>query len=833
LASSGATKSARSREGGLPFRDLGRAWLHLAVLWTFAFAQPLFDVLADSPEFFVARRNTAADIVVLAVALVAVPPSLLVLVEAALVRLPRARRALHLVLVGLLAAAIALQLLTDLLGGAALPILLAAGLGAAAAVAYARVEAIPTALTVLSPIPLALVLYFLLLSPASDLVLAGSQEAAEGAAGGNGAPVVMVVFDEFPTTTLLDEDGEIDRSRFPNFARLADESTWYRNATTVADRTTIAVPAILTGRVPAADDLPIAAEHPDSLFSLLGDRYAFLVEEPATDLCPEQLCGEEERPGMASRLESLVSDLSVVSLHVLLPEDLAEDLPPVDRSFGDFRNRGLDPTDRQGGSANDLPVGAIENRAELFDRFVRDLDAGARRPALHFLHVGLPHQPWEYLPDGTQYRVPRERPPGERLVDEPAPARQMLQQHALQTVYLDRLIGRLLRRMHDLGLDRRAALVVTADHGISFRPDDESRSVTETNIAAIAGVPLFVKAPGQREGRVDDSPARTVDILPTLASQLDLEPSWRTGGCPLDGGGAPARDAVDVKTLFDETRSVPFAQFVAARDAIASESASAFGPGVDGLLEPPTGRELVGRQVGSMRILRAGGGSVEVDSPSQFAQVVPDGPVLPIGVSGRLSGVADDTRLAIALNGRIAALTGAYADRGDVVFAALVPPSALRPGENAVTVFALRGDDGEPALVELRQREQLNYRLAEEDGGTVLEGPGADTIAVQDDAAEGYVEAVRAGATGPVVVTGWAVAGEDRVDRVVVFAGDRFVGSTTTSQERPDVAQARGGGPLKTGFTLSASETGVDQDELRVFAVAAGAASQLPLLESP
>ena len=33
----------------------GWAYLNLAVLWTFAVAQPLFDLLKDNPEFFAAR----------------------------------------------------------------------------------------------------------------------------------------------------------------------------------------------------------------------------------------------------------------------------------------------------------------------------------------------------------------------------------------------------------------------------------------------------------------------------------------------------------------------------------------------------------------------------------------------------------------------------------------------------------------------------------------------------------------------------------------------------------------------------------------------------------
>jgi hypothetical protein len=352
-------------------------------------------------------------------------------------------------------------------------------------------------------------------------------------------------------------------------------------------------------------------------------------------------------------------------------------------------------------------------------------------------------------------------------------------------------------------------------------------------VAAIAGVPLFIKAPGQHEGRVDDSPARTVDILPTLASQLDLEPGWRTAGRSLDDGGAPARDSIDVKTAFGQTTSATFDRFVAMRDALAAQSASAFGPGVDGLFEPSSERELVGRPVASMRVSTGGGATAEVDSASQFADVDPDGSVLPIGVSGRLRGIADDARLAIALNGRIAALTEPYEDRGEVVFAALVPPSALRPGDNGVAVYALRRDGAERALQTLRQQEQLSYQLVEEDGQTVLQAPGGDPIAVQQGAAEGFVEGVEADGPGPLVVSGWAVAGESRADGVLLFASDRFLGSTSTSQERPDVAQARGSGPLRTGFTLSAAGDDIRPGQLRVFAIAGDRASQLPRLESP
>jgi hypothetical protein len=76
---------------------LPAAGAHLAVLWSFAFAKPLFDVLADSPDFFIARRNTPGDIVLFALAVTLVPPALLLLVELALARVPAVQRVVHLV----------------------------------------------------------------------------------------------------------------------------------------------------------------------------------------------------------------------------------------------------------------------------------------------------------------------------------------------------------------------------------------------------------------------------------------------------------------------------------------------------------------------------------------------------------------------------------------------------------------------------------------------------------------------------------------------------------------------------------------------------------------
>ena len=49
----------------------------------------------------------------------------------------------------------------------------------------------------------------------------------------------VLVLDEIPLGALLDTSGAIDADRYPNFARLADLSTWYPKAETVATWTSL------------------------------------------------------------------------------------------------------------------------------------------------------------------------------------------------------------------------------------------------------------------------------------------------------------------------------------------------------------------------------------------------------------------------------------------------------------------------------------------------------------------------------------------------------------------------------------------------------------------
>src|SRR5690606_20673078 len=104
-------------------------------------------------------------------------------------------------------------------------------------------------------------------------------------------PVVFVVFDEFPLLSLLDDREEIDAVRFPSFAALAREATWFREASAVSSQTVWAVPAIASGRYPVAPNaVPTLRYYPQNLFTLLADRYRMHVFGRFLQLCPESAC---------------------------------------------------------------------------------------------------------------------------------------------------------------------------------------------------------------------------------------------------------------------------------------------------------------------------------------------------------------------------------------------------------------------------------------------------------------------------------------------------------------------------------------------------------------
>ena len=118
------------------------------------------------------------------------------------------------------------------------------------------------------------------------------------------------------------------------------------------------------------------------------------------------------------------------------------------------------------------------------------------------------------------------------LVDPPTIERNEFR-YRQQVGFVDRFIGRLLDRLAETKILDKCLLVVTADHGVSLRPGHSRRLPDADNLADIASVPLFIKLPGQKEGRVDDRNVESIDIFPTIAESQGIELPEPVDGIPV------------------------------------------------------------------------------------------------------------------------------------------------------------------------------------------------------------------------------------------------------------------------------------------------------------
>jgi hypothetical protein len=666
---------------------------HLFALYALAVAQPLLGLLGDNAEFFISRRASGVEVVAFALLVVLVPPLVLVVVVELAARVDeRAGRALQLAAVGGLVAALVIQLLKKPGDWGTVPMLAAALLiGCGAAVMYARSAPVRTFVSYLTPAPLVVLVLFLVVSPVHRIVFP-TDIATAGIRTTSTTPVVMVELDEVSMETFLNADRRIDAAAYPNLARLADDATVYRNFTAAGDETTRVTSSLLTGVQwkPGERVLPIAAEHPRNLFTLLGGAFRMRVSEEASDLCPPKICPLAD--AQEATMGDLLHDAAIVYAHVVAPPAIEDDLTPTDQTLGPFADDG----GRRGQHTVLRNLGG-GGRPERFADWVASIDS-SRAPTLYFKHLLLPHVPWEYLPDGRRYSTdPHGNVHGasdEHSFSDRWLLEQGYQRHLLQAGYTDTLLGALFDRLRERGIYDRALIVVTADNGESFLKSGHNRHIADSATAAdIASTPLFIKLPGQRRGRYSDLHVRSVDLLPTLADALDVRIPW-----PIDGRSFLRSDYVEDPqvVVFPQGDGPPppvrmsLEQYE--RDAAATLAAKRrlFGHGIYAVGPEP---ELVGRLAPvapATSALRA-----QIDQPGRLANVDTRSTFVPSQITGRLTGAGARAGLpvAVAVNGRIAA-TGWSAQLSDdpgVILSFMVPPKVLRDGRNEARVYLIDG----------------------------------------------------------------------------------------------------------------------------------------------
>ncbi len=453
-------------------------------------------------------------------------------------------------------------------------------------------------------------------------------------------PVVMVVFDETPLVSLLDGHGRVDARRYPNFAALAGASTWYSNATTVADASKLAIPSILDGRTPVRGRPATYRGHPRNLFTMLHARgYRLKVGEEATSLCPYSGCRRRH------------------NAHYFLSHDR---------------------------------LGRVE-------RFIAGI-GNPRTPTLYYKHALLPHVPWIFTPSLQRYDDTVLGPitglnSSDRSVFDRTLVRQSWQRHLLQVGAVDTLIGQLVARMKQTGIYDRAALVVMADHGVSFRVGaTDRRTIVPANTFDIAPIPLFIKAPGQHRGVVNRSLVRTYDVLPTIAHQIGLRLPRGLSGRASSNARVRRRGRVSVISRAAIHR-VTFTRgaLAAGRRHAMRRKAALFGSGSRSLYDFGPNRFLRTHAVSEFTVSPRGRLRARLNEGLLYRTIQRAAPFVPAHITGQIKGGRRGARrdIAVAVNGRVWGLSRSVHIRGDPAeyYSVLVSSDVLLEGRNRIEVF--------------------------------------------------------------------------------------------------------------------------------------------------
>jgi len=692
------------------------AWLVICGLWALAVAQPLFDLLGDTAAFFVAHRADRTDLVLFALTVSLVGPAILGTVVLLLRHLGQGRQwgpwveaLVWTLLLSLFVAHWVRQWPVPALGLT----LLALATGAFGGFALRRWPGARTFVRWLGAFSWIFPLLFLVASPARKIGAGPEGESAPPAETAILRPLtaVLVVLDEFPLVTLLDKEELIDEGRYPNFAALAATATWYRNATTVAQSTAYAVPAILSGRYPLAGEpsLPVWSDYRRNLFTAIGQGANLHVVETMSQLCPRKLCsGEALFLPHRARVKAMLEDAGAVYLHLVAPGEWSGRLPVISETWRDFWAPPAESEQPKRNKANEQDVEAV------FNRFVENL-ASFPTPALHYVHLMAPHLPWNRLPDGTTYRTRQWMPHGlefQTWRGSEWETVQAHQRHLLQVGWVDTLIGRLREELEGLGLWQDTLLVVASDHGSSFETGGRRRNLSASGFAEIVNVPLFVKYPGQEAGEIDDSNVETVDIMPTVLAAMGAQIPRGVDGVDLAGSKRREKKRVHHSGLRGSGagRGEVFGlgRVVQRRRALARKTGR-FGVGSwDEVYATGKYGALIGRPLAEVRGADKPptGPLAHLDHPDDLDNVVLQLARLPVHLTGWLRRRSEDQplTLAFAVNGTIQATTETFLERGRWRFTALMPKEALAAGRNTVEVLRVSGPRENPSVRRLRRR---------------------------------------------------------------------------------------------------------------------------------
>ncbi len=692
----------------LAFRHL----LQLIALSAFAVGQPLLDKLGNNPEFFIARRSEHLDFFYFAFALLFLVPGLLFLIELPFLFVwRRFARVVHIALLCMLVALTAMPVAMRIPNiGAYGALLLSLFVGGGFGLLFVRYQGLQQFCVALALTALAFPIFFLTRPGIKELAYPRALNLTFAQADTKSkAPIIFVLFDEFPLHTLLDAELQIDAARFPNFAALAKTAHWFRNASANSTHTTLAVPSILSGMLPRKENkLPTYEQHPKNLFTLVGDTHYLHSWEKITHLCPDTLCHEDAKniPNLSERMQSLFLDVSAIYLNLVVPQQLGFNLPTVTSNWGGFWGSRA-PSPSRG------PDYRRSDRARIFRFWTKGIE-NSSKPVLHFSHHLLPHHPYQFTESGRVNNAPNPNRgyKNESWADDESARVFAFQQLLTQVGAVDSLLGQLIEHLKAQGIFDKSLIVITADHGVSFVPGLHRRGYakSDTFFEDILSVPLIIKEPGQTKGTISDRNVQSIDILPSIIDLLDIDTTWTFDGLSAFSevpapenkqvliGSKPRANVLESEDLTYTVQTFPAPQKIP--DNTLRWKLRHFGkapPNPIFRFSPLFGRDLLGTKVEGILPSEA---KVQIIKPPLaigpemkvgLQGNIKSGP-FPTFVEGLIHALPDELKnktisVAVALNGEIVAVAPTYAHESYLGFQLLIPDALLNRDFNEAEFY--------------------------------------------------------------------------------------------------------------------------------------------------
>ncbi|MFC1719749.1 sulfatase-like hydrolase/transferase [Pseudomonadota bacterium] len=685
------------------FRFNLSALLPIAALCAMAISHPLYDLLVreDHATFFVAHESKSIDIYFLVFILSAALPLILYIALWMFSLLSKnLSRTLYALVIFVLFSALFIPASQKLFGNLGWGNV---GLGVGSAIVCTILFATTSwARTLLSIAAIGALISpaMFLTNPAMSSFLATpeAQDYKMELLGKKYPNIVMIVFDEFPLISLLDENRQIDDVRFPNFARLAKTSTWYRNTITAHTTTTQAVPSLLTGRyVNIHQPIASSANYPESIVSFLSSTHQLRGVEIVTKFF-DQPENQTTTPTFGFGLKKMGIDILIVLGHLVLPGMAAEWLPAIDSKWSDFQPASPGLKSKPAGNSRSVK------------EFVRLLRTTPRStPAFFYLHLLLPHSPLRFNDDGRsignelyKYGLGTRSPKPNTFANNEQDSLLIYQAHLLQTRFVDLILGQILSELESLELFSDSLIIITSDHGIGYvwYEEEDISDIVAMRAGEVYWVPFFLKKPNQEQGEIIDAPVVTVDIFPTVAEILGKPIPWAVDG--LSAIGPERKRENRLGTGNPDTRATWLPAGKTSFKALEKKIALFGQHNLKDLYFFGPYKDLIGRRVDTFPLTadKLSSSNVTIKSQTQNESTKVN---MPFYLKGELTTVnpkfqTGGLNLAISINGIIRGTTRTTIKDNRVTFMTRISPESWESGENSISVYAIFEDENDEGI---------------------------------------------------------------------------------------------------------------------------------------